>query len=76
MGEPNSPQPGDRIVFGRADGRFDVLEITKSGTEKLVRGEEPTLDIARDIGHMSDGGRLWWRHHSKPDVTAPYKIGK
>lgn len=70
-----TPQPGDRIVFERADGLFDVLGITESGKEETRRAKLPTIDFAHEIARGGlDGGRLWWRHHSAPNVTEPYRI--
>ena len=70
-----TPSPGDRIVFARADGLLDVVAISVSGGEETRRAGLLTIDSAYEIARGSlDGGELWWRHHSKPSVTERYKI--
>jgi hypothetical protein len=68
-------QPGDRLVFARADGLYDVLGITASGEEETRRSGLATLDEAYRVARSGlEGGRLWWRHHDSPNTTEPYRI--
>ena len=65
---------GDRVIFAKATDVYDVILITPSADEETLQTCS-TLDSARDVARGGvSGGRLWWRHHSVPAVTEPYRI--
>jgi hypothetical protein len=69
-------RPGDRIVFARADDRFDVLGVDHGGGRQVRREALATLKDAYEIARsgLEQGGRLWYSHHSDPDSIAPYRL--
>ena len=67
------PRPGDRVIFARTDGVYDVILIAASGLEEPL-GTFSTLELAREAARGGLGGsRVWWRHHLTPDATEPFK---
>lgn len=58
-----SPKVGDRIIFKRDDGQYDVSEIT--GARQVIRGGIASLDEARRTARadLIEGGQLWYHHH-------------
>jgi hypothetical protein len=59
------PLPGDRVIFERADGRYDVHEIGPSGEHETWR-EGLTFEAAREValGHLDTSRQMWICHHS------------
>jgi len=67
-----TPQPGDRVVFERADGNYDVFRVSVSGEEEVARLGLPDFETAYAIARGElDGGRVWCRRYSTPDLTEP-----
>jgi hypothetical protein len=69
------PQPGDCIVFKRADGLYDVTKIDRALRRLPVRVAIRNLDSAYMIaqGHL-ERGRVLYAHHQSPEVLAEYRI--
>jgi hypothetical protein len=68
------PRSGDRVIFARADGAYDVILIAASSLEETL-GTLSTLELAREVARGGLGGsRVWWRHHLTPDTTEPFKV--
>ena len=68
-----TPQPGDRIVFKRSDGHYDVLGVTENFGERVLRPALSELRKAFEIARSElEDGRLWYRDHATPHVTEPY----
>ena len=63
-----SPLPGDRIIFQRADGDYDVREVSASGEYKRVV-EAVSFEAACDVARrqLEAAHRLWACDHLKPD---------
>jgi hypothetical protein len=59
------PLPGDRIIFERVDGRYDVREVSTSGAHETHR-EGLTFEAAREIarGQLDTSHQMWICHHS------------
>lgn len=63
---------GDRIISKRADGRYDILQI--SGAREIVSADIATLDEARRIARdgLHEEGQVWYRdHQDAPDHLEP-----
>lgn len=77
MADLTDAQPGDRVIFGRADGLYDVQNVTAPGVfETVDRPPLDSLDKAYEIalGHMRPGGRhVWLRHHAEPNSIELYR---
>ena len=59
------PLLGDRIIFERADGHYDVREVGPSGEHEMCRGGL-TFEAAREVacGHLDPCRQMWICHHS------------
>jgi hypothetical protein len=59
------PVAGDRIIFERIDGHYDVREVSASGAHDTSR-ESMTFEEARQFarGQLETGHDLWICHHS------------
>ena len=57
---------GDRVIFKRPDGQYDVLRIESVSVP--VQEEVTTLEQAREIarGELPDGGTIWYRDYQDP----------
>jgi hypothetical protein len=68
-----NPPPGDRIIFERADGQYDVREVSASG-EHQTMCHGLTFEAARDMAHrqLEAAHGLWVCHHSSPDTFGPF----
>jgi hypothetical protein len=68
------PLPGDRIIFERADGQYDVREICAAGEHRSMGDKGLSFEAARDIAndHLERGHRLWVAHHMQPDRFEPF----
>ncbi len=73
MAHLKTAKTGDRVVFKRADGLYDIENVVAPGELKKVRQGINTWNQAREIalGHKSDGAKLWVRHHGTPDEIEP-----
>jgi hypothetical protein len=71
-----TPQPGDYIVFARADHRYDVLRVDVEGVRQFVQPvgvmHEATYVVAR-AGAEAEGGRALFAFHATQQVTAPVR---
>ena len=68
-----APQPGDRIIFRRSDGHYDVLGVTENFGERVLRPALSQLRKAFEIARSElEDGRLWYRDQATPHVTEPY----
>ena len=66
-------RPGDRVIFKRPGGQYDVLGVGQNGEERVLRSALPQLRAAFEIARKGlKGGRLWYRDHAAPQVTEPY----
>jgi hypothetical protein len=67
------PQLGDRAIFERADGLFDVENVV-AGKRDAARAGLKSLDEAWQIarGHGTSG-RVWIRHHETPTAYKPFR---
>jgi hypothetical protein len=67
---------GDRIIFKRADGKYDVLGLDKERQREVHRDGLPDLETAHDLARAgledSGGTQVWVCDHSAPDVIEPY----
>jgi hypothetical protein len=73
MTEPTIPGAGDRLIFKRADGRYNVFNIGASDKSELARGGL-SLDDADPVAHGHlEGGRVLHADHSKPDSIELFK---
>jgi hypothetical protein len=71
---PAVPLPGDRIIFERADGRYDVREVSATGEHQSMKGKGSSFEAARDMarGNLETSHRLWVCHHASPNVFGPF----
>ena len=73
-----TPEPEDRIVFEREDGRFDVQSVNAAG-EREIRRKRLSLKDAHEIavvGAHEDAGRVLSAHHSAPESVVLYNLPK
>ena len=66
---------GDRVIFERTDGRYDIQNVIAPGRLETIRAGLETLNDAREIalGHKNRGAQLWVRHHSSANLIEPYR---
>ena len=71
---PAVPLPGDRIIFERLDGQYDVREVIATGAHQCMRGNGLSFEVARDLarGNLEGSHRLWICHHATPNVFGPF----
>ena len=77
MGNLMDAREGDRVVFKRQDGLYDVENVVVSGQLQTVdRPPIKTLKEAYDIalGHSVSGARIWTRSYDVPNVIQPYRM--
>ena len=69
----DAPRPGDRIVIGRDDGKYDVATFNDAGVEE-IRRETLYFKTASEIavGH-ANGGRVWCRRQSRPGAIEHFR---
>jgi hypothetical protein len=63
------PRVGDRVVFERVDGLFEVENVVASGKPETIDRTFKTRDEAWQIarGHLEKGRRVLSRHHATPN---------
>ena len=65
---------GDRIVFERRDGKFDVQRINADRRRQTVRDGldwKTACEIARNT--LEPGGSVLYCHHAAPEEFKPLK---
>jgi hypothetical protein len=71
---PAVPLPGDRIIFERADGQYDVREVSATGEHHSMMGKGSSFEAARNMArrNLEMSHRLWVCHHASPDAFGPF----
>jgi hypothetical protein len=75
MADLTAAKAGDRVLFEKGDGFYDIEDVTAPGQFHSARRGLKSLHEARDIavGHMDAGGHLWVRHHATLHSIEPYR---
>jgi hypothetical protein len=63
-----TPRAGDCIAFENADGSYDVLRVSATGSHEAVRERLTMLERARDMARLNLGtGRILLCRYAAPD---------